>query len=78
MKYILIILLASCAPSQEIQVKSTYVRVLDISIKYRYGQEDELVFHLQAESGVRFMMERPLKDSARYKINGYYSFLAPR
>jgi hypothetical protein len=80
MKILLILLLfTSCMMlREELQVKGTYVTVIEITKQEKYGHPEELVIHLQSDNGIRYIMVRPMQDSNYYIVNRKYPFLSPR
>ena len=75
---LLILILFSCSRINEIQVRSSYVLILEVTYMERLGQEDRVVYHLKGGNGIRYWMETPLKDSAKYKVGTIYPFIVPR
>ena len=62
----------------EIQVKSSYVLILEVTYMERVGQEDRIVYHLKGGNGIRYWMDLPIKDSSRYMVGSIYPFIVPR
>jgi hypothetical protein len=80
MKILLILLIfASCVTGrEEIQVRGSYIIILDITRKERFGEPEQLILHLQSDNGIRYSMEAPLQDSNYYIVGRRYPFLTPR
>ncbi len=78
MKIIIALILVSSCYTSEIQVKSTYATVLEITTRQRYGFEEVAVFHLRSANGIPYYLELPLSDTIYFRVGGKYSFLSPK
>ena len=77
-KLIICACLGSCIPGREIQVRSSYATIVDITKLSRVNMEDRILLHMKSENNIPMFMEAPMADTSRYLVGGRYPFLAPR